>query len=53
MFPTSIFNWTHYSNATVTKDVTQAQQTFDNAKRAQLITSAQALWDQRTSSFPC
>ena len=45
VFPTSIFNWTHYSNATVTKDVTQAQQTFDNAKRAQLITSAQALWE--------
>jgi peptide/nickel transport system substrate-binding protein len=45
VFPTSIFNWTHYSNPTVTKDVTQAQQTFDNAKRAQLITSAQALWE--------
>jgi peptide/nickel transport system substrate-binding protein len=29
----------------VTKNVTLAQQTFDNAKRAQLITSAQALWE--------
>jgi peptide/nickel transport system substrate-binding protein len=45
VFPTSIFNWTHYNNPTVTKNVTLAQQTFDNAKRAQLITSAQALWE--------
>ncbi|MGH3396321.1 MAG: ABC transporter substrate-binding protein [Streptosporangiaceae bacterium] len=45
VLPTSIFNWTHFSNPTVTKDVALAQQTFDNAKRAKLITAAQALWE--------
>jgi peptide/nickel transport system substrate-binding protein len=50
--PTSIFNWVHFSNATVTKDVTLAQHTFDNAKRAQLITSAQALWESAHFLIP-
>ncbi|HUZ51660.1 MAG TPA: ABC transporter substrate-binding protein [Streptosporangiaceae bacterium] len=45
VLPTSIFNWTHFDNPTVSKDVALAQQTFDNAKRAKLITSAQAQWE--------
>lgn len=45
VLPTSIFNWTHFSNPTVNKNVALAVQTFDNAKRAQLITSAQAQWE--------
>jgi peptide/nickel transport system substrate-binding protein len=45
VLPTSIFNWTHYNNPAVNNNVALAQQTFDNAKRAQLITSAQALWE--------
>ncbi len=52
VLPTSIFNWTNFDNATVSKDVGLAQQTFDNAKRAQLITSAQALWESAHFLIP-
>jgi peptide/nickel transport system substrate-binding protein len=45
VLPTSIFNWTHFNNPTVNKNVALAVQTFDNAKRAQLITAAQAKWE--------
>ena len=45
VLPDSLFNWTHFDNPTVNKDVTLAQRTFDNAKRAQLITAAQAKWE--------
>ena len=52
VLPGSLFNWTHFSNPTVTKDVTLAQHTFDNAKRAQLITEAQAKWEAAHSFVP-
>jgi peptide/nickel transport system substrate-binding protein len=45
VLPDSIFNWTHFDNPTVNKNVALAVQTFDNAKRAELITSAQAKWE--------
>ncbi|HEX9064419.1 MAG TPA: ABC transporter substrate-binding protein [Streptosporangiaceae bacterium] len=45
VLPSSIFNWTHFSDPTVTHNVTVAQQTFGNAQRAQLITAAQARWE--------
>jgi len=45
VLPDSIFNWTHFDDPTVNKNVALAVQTFDNAKRAQLITSAQAKWE--------
>ncbi len=52
VLPNSIFNWTHFNNATVNGNVAEAQSTFDNAKRAQLITSAQALWESAHFLIP-
>jgi peptide/nickel transport system substrate-binding protein len=52
VMPTSIFNWTHFDNATVNKNVTEAQSTFDNARRAQLITAAQARWESAHFVIP-
>jgi peptide/nickel transport system substrate-binding protein len=45
VLPTSLFNWIGYSSATVTQDVTKAISTFDDTKRAQLITQAQAQYE--------
>lgn len=52
VLPTSLFNWTHFSNDAVTKNVGEAQQTFDPAKRAELITSAQAQWESEHFIVP-
>jgi peptide/nickel transport system substrate-binding protein len=45
VLPDSIFNWTHFDDPTVNKNVAKAVQTFDDAKRAQLVTAAQAKWE--------
>jgi peptide/nickel transport system substrate-binding protein len=45
VLPDSIFNWTHFNDPTVNKNVGLAVQTFDDAKRAQLVTEAQAKWE--------
>lgn len=52
VMPTSVFNWTHFSNPAVNKDVPLARQTFDNAKRASLITSAQSQWEAAQTIVP-
>jgi peptide/nickel transport system substrate-binding protein len=40
--PEPIFNWINYKNPLVLTNVAQARATFDPAKRAQLVTEAQA-----------
>ena len=40
----ALFDYTGYNNATVNKDLSTAQQTYDATTRANLITSAQAIY---------
>jgi peptide/nickel transport system substrate-binding protein len=48
----ALFNWTGYSDPTVDADLAQAQQTFDPAARAALITAAQRRWEAVTLDIP-
>ncbi|MHB1877266.1 MAG: ABC transporter substrate-binding protein, partial [Streptosporangiaceae bacterium] len=52
VFPNSIFNWVHFNNPTVNKDIAQAQGTFNNIQRAKLITAAQAQWEKAQFNIP-
>jgi peptide/nickel transport system substrate-binding protein len=40
----ALFDYTGYNNATVNKNLAQAQQTYDGTARARLITAAQAIY---------
>lgn len=52
VLPTSLFNWVGYNDPTVTKNVTQAISTFDDKKRATLITQAQAKYEAAHLMIP-
>lgn len=40
----ALFDYTNYNNATVNRDLVQAQQTYNAAARAKLVTAAQAIY---------
>jgi len=52
VLPSSIFNWVHFNNPIVNKDIPLAQSTFGNAERARLVTAAQAQWEKAKFLIP-
>lgn len=50
--PGGFYNYTNYSDPTVTKNLEQARQTFDGPERAELFLAAQDVYEQSLASIP-
>lgn len=50
--PDGFYNYTDFSDPTVTRNLEQARQTFDGAERAKLFLAAQEVFEQAQASIP-